>query len=134
MKTGKVDVLALIGISKSAIALADEHPFKNRLKLILGLEAKNAAIILPSADLDLSVKECLVGSLSYCGQRCTTIKIIYVHEKVRKDALKFGNPWDEKVKLTLLPEPGKPEYIKGLIDDALSKFVTPMEELCLQIQ
>ena len=54
MKSGKVDILALIGNSKSAIALQDQHPNKNRLRLVLGLEAKNPAIILPDADLDLA--------------------------------------------------------------------------------
>ena len=43
MKSGKVAVLALIGNSTSAIALQDQHPNKNRLRLILGLEAKNPA-------------------------------------------------------------------------------------------
>ena len=56
MKSGKVAVLALIGNSKSAIALQDQHPNKNRLRLILGLEAKNPAIVLPDADLDLAAK------------------------------------------------------------------------------
>ena len=55
MRSGNVDVLALIGHSSSAVALQDEHPHKNRLRLILGLEAKNPAIILPDADLDLSL-------------------------------------------------------------------------------
>ena len=50
MKSGRVSVLALIGNSKSAIALQDLHPNKNRLRLILGLEAKNPAIILPDAN------------------------------------------------------------------------------------
>ena len=40
MKTGFVDVLALIGHSSSAVALQDQHPNKNRLRLVLGLEAK----------------------------------------------------------------------------------------------
>lgn len=57
MKSGKIDILALIGNSKSAIALQDLHPNKNRLRLILGLEAKNPAIILPDADLDLAIQE-----------------------------------------------------------------------------
>jgi len=39
----------------------------------------------------------------------------------RVDELKFGNPWDAGVKLTPLPEPDKPAYIQGLIDDALQK-------------
>ncbi|RPD99022.1 NADP-dependent glyceraldehyde-3-phosphate dehydrogenase [Aureibaculum marinum] len=131
MQTGRIDVLALIGNSKSAIALQDQHPNKNRLRLVLGLEAKNPAIILPDADLDLTIDECIAGSLSFNGQRCTALKLIYVHENIREefnkryaervDALKFGNPWEEGVKLTPLPEPDKPAYIQELIDDALSK-------------
>lgn len=131
MKTGKIDVLALIGNSTSAIALQDQHPYKNRLRLILGLEAKNPAIILPDADLDLAIEECINGSLSYNGQRCTALKIIYVHDKIKEefnerfskrvDELKFGQPWEEGVKLTPLPEPNKPAYIKELIDDAKEK-------------
>ena len=131
METGRVDVLALIGNSRSAIALQDKHPHKNRLRLILGLEAKNPAIILPDADIELAVNECVVGALTFNGQRCTALKIIYVHNAIKEeflskftervDALPFGNPWELNVKLTPLPEPDKPQYIQDLIDDALSK-------------
>ncbi len=131
MKSGKIDVLALIGNSKSAIALQDQHPNKNRLRLVLGLEAKNPAIILPDADLDLTIQECLSGTLSFNGQRCTALKLIYVHQDIasefnkrfaeKVDALKFGNPWENGVQLTPLPEPEKPQYIQELINDALQK-------------
>lgn len=131
MKSGKVDLLALIGNSKSAIALQDQHPNKNRLRLILGLEAKNPAIVLPDADLDLAIQECIAGSLSFNGQRCTALKVLYVHESIAEefnarfaakvDALKLGNPWEKGVMLTPLPEVEKPNYIQELIDDALAK-------------
>jgi len=131
MKTGKVDVLALIGHSSSAVTLQDLHPNKNRLRLVLGLEAKNPAIILPDADLELTINECISGSLSYNGQRCTALKIIYVHELVKDefikkfsrkvDELKYGLPWEVGVFLTPLPEASKPQYISDLIDDAVSK-------------
>tara|TARA_B110000285_G_scaffold219641_1_gene270453 strand:- start:9407 stop:10984 length:1578 start_codon:yes stop_codon:yes gene_type:complete len=131
MESGKVNVLALIGHSASANALQNVHPRQNRLRLVLGLEAKNPAIILPDADLDLAIDECIAGTLSFNGQRCTALKVLYVHETIvdefntrfsaRVDALKFGNPWEDGVKLTPLPEVGKPGYIKDLIDDALEK-------------
>jgi len=130
METGKINVLALIGHSSSAISLQDLHPQKNRLRLVLGLEAKNPAIIMDDADLELTVNECLNGSLSYNGQRCTAIKVIYVHEKIKEkflkkfcdsvDSLKLGLPWENTL-LTPLPEPNKPKYISKLIDDATSK-------------
>lgn len=131
MKTGKIDVLALIGNSKSANALQDQHPKSNRLRLVLGLEAKNPAIILPDADLDLTINECIAGTLSFNGQRCTALKVVYVHEDIvdefntrfakRVDELKYGNPWDDGAKLTPLPEPDKPAYIQELINDAKEK-------------
>lgn len=131
MKTGKVDVLALIGHSTSANALQDQHPKSNRLRLVLGLEAKNPAIILRDAELDLTISECLAGTLSFNGQRCTALKILYVHDEIvdefnkrfsaEVDTLTFGNPWEKDVKLTPLPEPAKPAYIQELIDDAISK-------------
>ena len=131
MQTGKIDVLALIGHSSSAVALQDLHPFKNRLRLVLGLEAKNPGIILPDADLDLTIKECISGTLSYNGQRCTALKILFVHESIvdefnsrfakAVDALTYGLPWEEGAFLTPLPEPSKPEYIQSLLKDAKAK-------------
>ena len=131
MQTGKIDVLALIGHSSSAVALQDLHPFKNRLRLVLGLEAKNPGIILPDADLDLTIKECISGTLSYNGQRCTALKILFVHESIvdefnsrfakAVDALNYGLPWEEGAFLTPLPEPSKPEYIQSLLKDAKAK-------------
>ena len=131
METGKVDVLALIGNSKSANSIQANHPNKNRLRLVLGLEAKNPAIVLPDADLDLAISECIVGTTSFNGQRCTALKVVYVHEDIvaefnkrfaaKVDALKFGNPWENGVQLTPLPEPEKPAYIQELIDDATKK-------------
>ena len=130
MSSGHIDVLALIGHSTSATALQDLHPNKNRLRLVLGLEAKNPAIILPSADLMSTVTECVSGALSFNGQRCTALKILYVHKKIKDefltlfaeavDAAVFGMPWENTL-LTPLPEPHKPDYIQSLIDDALTK-------------
>ena len=130
MKTGKIDVLALIGHSSSAISLQDLHPQKSRLRLVLGLEAKNPGIILKDADIDLTIKECISGTLSFNGQRCTALKILYVHEDIKDefldkfskavDELKLGLPWDNTL-LTPLPEPSKPKYITDLIDDAINK-------------
>ncbi len=131
MQTGKIDVLALIGHSSSAVALQDLHPYKNRLRLVLGLEAKNPGIILPDADLELTIKECISGTLSYNGQRCTALKMLFVHESIvdefnvrfakAVDALQYGLPWEEGAFLTPLPEPSKPAYIQGLIQDAKAK-------------
>lgn len=128
METGKVDVFAFIGSSKTANTLKKLHPKPNRLRSVMGLEAKNPAIVLADADLNLAVEECILGSLSFNGQRCTAIKIIFVHEQVKDQFLQLylaklktlqcGMPWDKDVMITPLPENDKPGYLKELIDDA----------------
>ena len=128
MRSGKVDVLAFIGTSKAANALLKEHPKPNRLRLVLGLEAKNPAIVLADADLDQAVEECIAGSLSFNGQRCTALKVIFVHESIAPDfisrlsrgisSLAVGMPWTPGVMITPLPEQEKPEYLTGLLEDA----------------
>jgi glyceraldehyde-3-phosphate dehydrogenase (NADP+) len=138
METGKIDVFAFIGTNKGANELKKAHPKSHRLKAILGLDAKNLAIILPDADLDNAVSECILGSLSFNGQRCTAIKIIFAHKSIQEqfikkfcDAvakLKPGMPWDAGVSLTPLPEPGKTAYLSELVDDAIQHGAKVMNE------
>lgn len=130
MESGKINVLTLIGSSKVANQLKKMHPKVNRLRAILGLDAKNAAIITDKADIDLAVKECVLGSLSFNGQRCTAIKIIFVHRRIAQSfldklteavaKLKVGMPWEKDVFLTPLPEPQKPKYLRSCIEDAIA--------------
>ncbi len=128
MTSGRIDVLAFIGSAKVAAILKHQHPRPNRLRCVFGLEAKNAAVVLQDADLDLAVKECLLGATSYNGQRCTAIKIIFVQRKMA-DAfcqqfcealgrLKVGMPWEEGVAITPLPEQGKPQWLAELVAEA----------------
>jgi glyceraldehyde-3-phosphate dehydrogenase (NADP+) len=138
METGKIDVFAFIGTNKGANDLKKLHPKPHRLKAILGLDAKNPAIVLPDAEIDNAVAECITGSLSFNGQRCTALKIIYVHKdivntfiekfKTEVKKLKPGMPWDAGVGLTPLPEPGKVEYLRDLVEDAKSHGAKIMNE------
>jgi len=128
MESGKIEVLTLIGSSKVADKLKKMHPKVNRLRAILGLDAKNAAIVTESAQLEVAINECLLGSLSFNGQRCTAVKIIFVHQSLAEafnkglaekiEALKIGMMWEPGVQITPLPEPNKPAYLKELIEDA----------------
>ncbi|RZK12350.1 MAG: NADP-dependent glyceraldehyde-3-phosphate dehydrogenase [Flavobacterium sp.] len=128
MQSGKINVLTLIGSSRVANELKKQHPKVNQLRAVLGLDAKNASIITQNSDLDLAVKETLTGSLSFNGQRCTALKIVFVQKSIADDflkkfnkalsELKFGLPWEEGVNLTPLPEPYKIDYLNDCIADA----------------
>lgn len=128
IKSGNIDVLAFIGSSKVADILKHQHPKPHRLKCVLGLDAKNPGIIMDDTDIDLAVSECLTGTLSFNGQRCTALKILFIHEKVKTkfikkftdaiDNIKIGMPWENNVKITPIPDISRIEYFKELIMDA----------------
>lgn len=130
MASGNVDVFAFIGTNKAASDLKKLHPRPHRLRAALGLDAKNPGIILPDVDLDNAVNEAVTGALSFNGQRCTALKILFVHEQVveafldkfqhKLASLKPGMPWEPGVSLTPLPEAGKVDYLDGLVADAVA--------------
>lgn len=138
MESGKIDVFAFIGTNKGANDLKRLHPKPHRLKAILGLDAKNPAIVLPDADLDVAVSECITGSLSFNGQRCTALKLLMVHRSIADSfiekfvaevkKLKPGMPWTDGVSLTPLPEPGKVDYLRDLVADAQKHGAEIMNE------
>lgn len=138
MESGRLDVFAFIGTNKGANDLKKLHPKPHRLKAVLGLDAKNPAIVLPDADLDIAVSECITGSLSFNGQRCTALKILYVHRSIVDSfiqkftaaikKLKPGMPWDAGVNLTPLPEPGKTKFLTELVEDAKKHGAKIMNE------
>lgn len=138
MASGKIDVFAFIGTHKAASDLKKLHPRPHRLRAALGLDAKNPGIVLPQVDLDNAVEEAVTGALSFNGQRCTALKILFVHEDVveafldkfqrKLAALKPGMPWEPGVALTPLPEPGKVDYLDGLVADARAKGAQVLNE------
>lgn len=138
MASGKVDIFAFIGTNKAASDLKKLHPRPHRLRAALGLDAKNPGIVLPDVDLDNAVNEAVTGALSFNGQRCTALKILFVHERVVEQFIeKFnrklaslapGMPWETGAALTPLPETGKVDYLQGLVADAVAKGARVVNE------
>jgi aldehyde dehydrogenase (NAD+) len=73
---------------------------------LLELGGNNAMIVAPTADLDLALHAILFSAVGTAGQRCTTLRRLFIHEslydtlvqslKERYQALPIGNPFDEK--------------------------------------
>ncbi len=73
-------------------------------RTLLELGGNNAAIICPTADLDLTVKGVTFSAAGTTGQRCTTLRRVFVHENIYKEfmeklhayysTLKVGDPSD----------------------------------------
>lgn len=101
-------------------------------KLIFGLSAKDAAIVLADCNLGLAVSEIAKGAFTFSGQRCTGIKSVFVEEKladafvdklireVEKTCI-VGNPNSPDVTLGPLINDKTADYIHELISEAKSK-------------
>ncbi len=73
---------------------------------LLELGGNNAAIVAPSADLDLAVRAVAFAAAGTAGQRCTTLRRLIVHRSIHDDlvdrlvtaykSLTVGNPLDER--------------------------------------
>ncbi len=72
---------------------------------ILELGGNNAMIVTPDADLELAVRAILFSAVGTAGQRCTTLRRLFVHERVREPllqrllpayrSLRIGHPLEE---------------------------------------
>jgi aldehyde dehydrogenase (NAD+) len=54
-------------------------------KVLLELGGNNAAVVTPSADLDLAVRAIVFSAAGTAGQRCTTLRRLIVHRSVADD-------------------------------------------------
>ncbi|MGL5114971.1 MAG: aldehyde dehydrogenase family protein, partial [Beijerinckiaceae bacterium] len=76
-------------------------------RAILELGGNNAAILCPSADLDQALRAVAFAAIGTAGQRCTTLRRLFVHEslydaflpRLRKvyDGVKVGDPRQKDV-------------------------------------
>lgn len=85
-------------------------------RALLELGGNNAIIVDATADLDLAVRAIVFGAVGTAGQRCTTTRRLFIHEKIKDELIqklvhaygqiKIGNPLNS-------------EYLMGpLIDQA----------------
>ncbi|KAL7503431.1 hypothetical protein ACHAXN_001990 [Cyclotella atomus] len=146
MESGKIDVLAFIGGSKAADDLIRSHPEPHRLKVFLQLEAKNMGVYMTDLfdgdgamkveEEEMVLKETMAGTLSFNGQRCTALKLLFLPEgaaeqfanKVARkvESMSIGLPWEKMAdgkysQITPLPNKSRIEYMQALIQDAVSK-------------
>ncbi len=56
-------------------------------KLLLELGGNNAAIVCPSANLDLTIKGIAFSACGTTGQRCTSLRRLFVHSEIYEDCV-----------------------------------------------
>ncbi len=95
---------------------------------LLELGGNNAMIVTPTADLDMAIRAIVFGAVGTAGQRCTSLRRLFVHEQVydklipalRKayDAIRVGHPLDAKTLVGPLIDKGSFEAMVRTLKQA----------------
>jgi len=94
---------------------------------LLELGGNNAAIISPSATMDIALRGVIFAAVGTAGQRCTTLRRLFIHDSIETMFLEklctaygsvtIGNPWEEGVLMGPL-----------ISADAVEKMMLAIEE------
>ncbi|PSL45591.1 aldehyde dehydrogenase (NAD+) [Chitinophaga niastensis] len=128
VKDNRVEIVSFTGSVAVGKHIAAAAGYK---KVILELGGNDPLIIMEDADLDKAVFLAAEGSFRNSGQRCTAVKRILVHEKI-KDAFieKFvpkakeyicGDPADEKTKVGTVIDEAAAIYLETVVKKAIEQ-------------
>jgi aldehyde dehydrogenase (NAD+) len=95
---------------------------------LLELGGNNAAIVAPSADLDLTLRAVAFAAMGTAGQRCTTLRRLFVHESVYEGfvaklkaaygSVRIGDPRDADTLIGPLIDAAALAAMQRALDDA----------------
>jgi aldehyde dehydrogenase (NAD+) len=98
-------------------------------RVLLELGGNNAAIVTPSADLDLAERAILFAAAGTAGQRCTTLRRLIVHESIADELvarlrslfsrIKVGDPREADTLVGPLIDEAAFEAMKAVVGDQL---------------
>ena len=102
-------------------------------KLLLELGGNNAAIVCPSANLDLTIKGIAFSACGTSGQRCTSLRRLFVHNTIYDDCVKrlekcfddlvIGCPSKEDSQIGPLISKDSYNYMQKVLDSLKSKGI-----------
>jgi succinate-semialdehyde dehydrogenase/glutarate-semialdehyde dehydrogenase len=126
----QVDYIMFTGSTEVGRLIA-EMAGRRLIGTAMELGGKNAAIILPDADLKRTVRDLAVGCFANGGQTCVSMERIYVHEDIREE---FTNQFvDHAAEMSLSAAYDFSSEQSSLIDGAqLDKVHSHVEEAISQ--
>jgi len=98
---------------------------------LLELGGNNAAIITPTANLDLALRAVVFAAAGTAGQRCTTLRRLFLHESIAEDftarlrrayqSLTIGRPWEDGVLVGPLINRDAVQQMQNALQEAQSQ-------------
>jgi aldehyde dehydrogenase (NAD+) len=97
-------------------------------RTLLELGGNNGIIVTESADLNLALRAVAFAALGTTGQRCTTLRRLFLHESIADGlinqlvgvfrSVKIGNPWEDGVLMGPLVNEAAVNRMASALDDA----------------
>ncbi|TKB40037.1 MAG: aldehyde dehydrogenase family protein, partial [Mesorhizobium sp.] len=104
---------------------------KRFARAVLELGGNNAGIVCPSADLDMALRAIAFGAMGTAGQRCTTLRRLFVHESVYDqlvprlkkayESVSVGNPLETSALVGPLIDKAAYENMQKALEEAASR-------------
>ncbi len=98
---------------------------------LLELGGNNAAIVLPDADLDLTVRAIVFGAVGTAGQRCTTLRRVLAHADIVEELIErlvnaytsipIGDPMDDATLMGPLVGEGALDDMQEALEAAIDQ-------------
>lgn len=95
---------------------------------LLELGGNNGMIVAPSADLELATRAIVFAAVGTCGQRCTSLRRLFVHNSIADQLIKrlksvyeqlpIGNPLDEGVLVGPLIDDSAAQTMAAALENA----------------
>lgn len=103
---------------------------KRFARAVLELGGNNAGIVCPTADLDMAFRAIAFGAMGTAGQRCTTLRRLFVHESVYDqlvprlkkayESVSVGNPLETSALVGPLIDKAAYENMQKALEEAAS--------------
>ena len=115
----RVALIAFTGSTKTGKHIGEI--VKGKVPLLMEMGGKDTALVLADADLELTAGEIVKGAFSYCGQRCTAVKRVFVEQTIADQLTSKIVEKAQTLKLGPVINTAQKSYLLELIGDASSK-------------
>ena len=128
IEDSRIQVLSFTGSADVGWAIKKRSGKK---KVVLELGGNAAALVHHDADLELALRQCLVGAFAYSGQVCIHTQRIYVHEQVfdeflkklseRTENLKNEDPLQTSCEISVMIDEANALRVENWVQEAVSQ-------------
>lgn len=126
-KNAHIPLVSATGSTRMGKAVL-ETVSKRMGRTLLELGGNNAAIICPSADFDMALSSIAFGACGTAGQRCTTLRRLFLHEEIKEKMIEaliplyksmpHGSPLDQKTLIGPLIDEHSYQAMQNAIEKA----------------